>query len=183
MQDCVVIIDPQKDFISPGGKYAKRHSGIKQILDAKTNINNLVDHIAELPVVIVYSSYQKNQFEENLSLCIPGTDGHRIDINYESSDILIEKKHESAFSSNDFMEFLKQRSICKMYLAGFLAEYCVYDTAIDALKSNIGLILIENCIGTADDRQNKKITAFDKLKQEGAAMISNDQLIANIRSC
>jgi hypothetical protein len=42
---CILIIDPQKDFIHVDGIYAKRHAGITQMLQAKTKINELLQAV------------------------------------------------------------------------------------------------------------------------------------------
>ena len=69
--ECIVIIDPQKDFTSIHGNYAQRHMGICQILDAKANINKLFNQIDKNRFVIVISNYSINQFAGGLSICIP----------------------------------------------------------------------------------------------------------------
>ena len=64
--ECIVIIDPQKDFTSIHGNYAQRHVGIGQILDAKANIKKLLTQLDKNHFVIVNSDYSINKFGEGL---------------------------------------------------------------------------------------------------------------------
>lgn len=169
----VVIIDPQKDFTSRESSYARKHSGIDQITAAKERINNLVRELSGEKLVVVCSDYAENQFGEDLSLCIPGTEGHKIDIRTGSNCILMTKKRHSCFSSAAFIRYLLDYQIGKLLLCGFLAEYCVRQTAIDALQMGLEVWLLEDCIGTGDDVQYRKAQMIAELEAAGAKVIRN----------
>lgn len=170
--ECIVIIDPQKDFTSIHGNYAQRHSGISQILNAKANINNLLTQIGKNQFIIVNSNYSVNQFGEGLSICIPGTKGHEIDINTDGDFKFISKKEHSCFSTTEFTDYLHINNTRKLALCGFLAEYCVMSTAIDALKEGYTISLLDDCIGTGDDVQERKDKTLNELKKRGAMVIN-----------
>ncbi len=159
----ILIIDPQKDFTSETGAYAKRHSGILQILKAKKNIQNLID-TTSTPVIIIYSNYIENQFENNLSICIPNTEGHQIDLELKKNFYLFSKTEHDAFSSEEFKKFLIEKKISSVFIGGFLAEYCVKQTAISAINFGLKVSLIEDCIGTGDDVQFRKENLFEEMK-------------------
>jgi nicotinamidase/pyrazinamidase len=178
VKECTIIIDPQADFISVDGNYAKRHPGMIQIMDAKEKINEWL-HLRQVQnILVVVSDYSDNQFEENLSLCIPGTKGHKIDISVNESCILFTKRQHSAFSSFEFTAYLKSNNISKLLLCGFLAEYCVHATAIDALKRGYDVCLLEDCIGTGDDVQHKKTAMLEELERCGATITDSSTFCA-----
>jgi nicotinamidase-related amidase len=152
------------------GNYASRHEGITQILDAKEKINRLLLTQKREELLIITSDYQKDQFQEGLSICIPGTEGHAIDINADTSNIFISKTQHSCFSSPAFIDHLKEHRVEKLIICGFLAEYCVQETAIDALKNGYAVTLIRDCIGTGDDVQNKKEQMLLTLREKGATI-------------
>ena len=166
----ILIIDPQKDFIHKDGNYAGRHQGITQILDAKEKINRLLLTQKREEVLIITSDYKKDQFQEGLSICIPGTEGHAIDIEADKSNIFITKSQHSCFSSPDFISHLREHHVGELIICGFLAEYCVQATAIDALKNGYAVILIRDCIGTGDDVQIRKEQMLLTLKEKGAVI-------------
>ena len=167
-----IIIDPQNDFTSLEGNYAKRHSGITQIEAAKENINRLLEWRGKEHFIVIQSDYRPGQFGENLSMCIPGTFGHKIDkdLHLDEETMLIIKAEHSAFSSAHFKEYLKSKEIDTLVLCGFLAEYCVKQTALDAIVSGYKVDLPEDCIGTGDDVQHRKHQMLEELKQKGAAV-------------
>ena len=176
MNDCLLIVDPQKDFTALNGFYASQHN-ISQIIAAKKCINELLRVIEDdIHVIIVYSDYQRNQFGENTSMCIPGTDGHEIDIDRNDGYRYFTKKEHSTFTSSDFRRHLKNNDIKRIYIAGFLTEYCVRATAIDAIRNHFEVTLLCDCIGTGDDRQEQAEMACREVIYSGGH-------VADYRSC
>lgn len=167
---CIVVIDPQKDFISEVGDYASRHAGIRQMLAAKERINNLVHSSDRNHVIIVTSDYQENQFATGLSICIPGTEGHQIDIYTDKAYTFLTKTQHSCFSSGGFIKHLKSNGITRLILCGFLAEYCVMQTALDALRLGYEVVLVKDSIGTGDDVQFRKDQMLISLEEQGASI-------------
>lgn len=167
---CIVVIDPQKDFISEAGNYASRHAGITQMLAAKERINSLVYADEKSHVVVVTSDYQEDQFGIGLSICIPGTEGHKTDIETDPAYTFLSKTQHSCFSSTDFIKHLKSNDITRLILCGFLAEYCVMQTALDALRHGYEVVLIKDSIGTGDDVQYRKEQMLISLKEQGATV-------------
>ena len=165
-----IIIDPQNDFTSREGNYAKRHTGITQIEAAKENINKLLAwrHIENF--IVIKSHYSPHQFGKGLYMCIPGTFGHQIDkdLYLDEKTMLIIKAEHSAFSSRQFKEYIKREEIDTLILCGFLAEYCVKQTALDAIEAGYKVQLVEDCIGTGDDVQYRKQQMMEVLQQKGA---------------
>jgi nicotinamidase/pyrazinamidase len=168
--ECLIIIDPQKDFINQDGVYAKKHPGINQILQAKQNINQLLSTSIK-NIIVVYSNYRPSQFAENVSMCLPNTFGHQLDIELNDNSLLFAKTEHSCFSSFEFVEYLKENKIDKIIITGFLAEYCVKNTAIDALKKGFSVSLLKGCIGTGDDVQERLTEIYEQLSMLGAEII------------
>jgi nicotinamidase-related amidase len=169
-----LIIDPQKDFTHNRGNYAGRHAGISQILDARTRINRLVEASGNAMIAILYANYVPDQFGKNLSLCIPGTFGHELDIHVTDSCRLIAKTEHSCFSSPELVAFLKNNQIEALLMGGFLAEYCVRASAMDALAHRYEVTLMRDCIGTGDDVQDRKQRMLEELKSKGARVSDSD---------
>ena len=164
----LVIIDPQKDFTSLSGAYARRHKGISQIRSARQQIAKLLASIpAHIPVIVVCSDYAPDQFGENLSLCIPGTEGHLPDLEIKHNYHPFIKTEHSAFSAPAFSRFLKEQNIHHLYLCGFLAEYCVLKTALNAVEKRYHVTLLTDCIGTGDDVQWRMEETMMRLKDKG----------------
>ena len=116
----IVIIDPQNDFTNVEGCYAKKHSGITQILKAKENINTLLNFQTNDKCVIIRSDYKVDQFEKGLAICIPNTFGHEIDITYNNTLNIFSKTEHSCFTSESFKQHLRNNEIETLILCGFL---------------------------------------------------------------
>jgi nicotinamidase/pyrazinamidase len=171
-EEILLIIDPQKDFINHQADYANRHGGIKQILEAKENINQLIQSGDVKNIVVVYSNYEANQFGENISMCIEGTEGHKIDILLNENCVCIAKTKHSCFSSLSFVNYLEKHNVKRVIIAGFLAEYCVKETAFDALSKKYAVCILEDCIGTADDVQHRKLDLITNLKNANCEILN-----------
>ena len=170
-----IIIDPQNDFTSSEGDYAKRHAGITQIEAAKENINRLLELWGKEHFIIVKSDYRLHQFGEGLAMCIPGTFGHSLDesLNFDRDMTFIVKAEHSAFSSQHFREYIKNQEIDTLLLCGFLAEYCIKQTALDAIEAGYEVQLLDDCIGTGDDVQHRKQQMMQELQQKGAKVTNS----------
>lgn len=171
-EELIVIIDPQKDFTDIDGNYSKKHS-IHQIKEVKTKLNELTKLFAKDKFVIIFSNYQENQFGEGISMCLEGTKGHEIDIDFDDSFKLISKTKHSSFSSEEFKIYLKNNQIRKLILCGFLAEYCIKQTAIDALENGYEVALLQEYIATGDDVQFRKQEMLSDLEKKGATIITD----------
>ena len=172
----IIIIDPQNDFTFREGVYAKRHAGIVQITTAKQKINTLLALYEREHFVILRSDYSENQFGEGVSMCIPGTFGNQIDsdLTLDNHYTVFTKTAHSALTATRFQDHLKRGGITTLFLCGFLAEYCVRQTALDALQHGYHVYLVEDCIGTGDDVQERKQAMLKELETRGA-MITNSE--------
>lgn len=175
----LILIDPQNDFTHVEGDYARRHAGITQITEAKLKSQRLVNSFGRNKTVIVRSDYEPGQFGQGLSICIPQTFGHEIDVDLrmEGTVAVVTKTEHSCFSSEAFTSLLQTNKIDTLILCGFLAEYCVKQTAMDALNAGYRVYLVEDCIATGDDVQHRKLQAFAALKDNGAIVIQSEELI------
>ncbi|UPZ17016.1 cysteine hydrolase family protein [Flavobacterium humidisoli] len=171
-EELLVIIDPQKDFTDIDGNYAKRHS-ISHIQRVKNLLNDLIKKLDKSKFVIIFSNYQKDQFGIGTSMCIEETKGHEIDLDFDGSSILISKTEHSSFSSQEFKNFLKENQIRRLILCGFLAEYCIKQTALDALKASYEIVLLKELIQTGDDVQHRIEEVLVNLENQGAIIKDN----------
>src|SRR5205814_6841043 len=114
-------------------------------------------------------NYEPNQVGVGVTIGMPGTFGHQIDtdiVHSESLPILTKTEH-SCFSSEEFITTVGAGQIDTIFILGFLSEYCVKQTAIDALSLGYNVVLVKDCIGTGDDVQQKRIQTFEELKSKG----------------
>lgn len=176
----LVIIDPQNDFTSDLGFYAKRHP-ITAIKNTISKINKLTEKLDPSDILIIQSNYKPSQFEPGIDMCIPNTYGCQInqDLKINPSIKHIIKTDHSVFSSTEFKTDIKEKAIHTLTLTGFLAEYCVKQTAIDAIQNQLNIELVEDCISTGDDVQKRKKDTLEELKAKGATIMNSNDIIEN----
>lgn len=172
MKYLLVIIDPQNDFTHSKGNYASRHR-IRQISEAKSKINLLVGS-GRFQTIVVRADYHADQFDIGVSMAIPGTFGHEIDaeIILPMNTLVITKCDHSCFTSPDFLSFLAKQETDHLLLCGFLAEYCIKQTALDALAAGLQVTLVKDGIGTGDDVQNRREAVFIELEKKGCILLN-----------
>jgi nicotinamidase/pyrazinamidase len=180
----LIIIDPQNDFTHPKGYYAKKHREVSEITRAKEKIINLFDHWNRDNTVVVYSNYRVGQFKPGVKLAIPGTFGHKVDTDFYFDHHMthIAKTEHSAFSSDVFKEYVQLSNKTTLVICGFLAEYCVKQTALDALLNKYKIYLVEDCIATGDDVAERKQQMITELKTKGAEIVDSDFFLTSAGS-
>lgn len=167
-QSALIIIDAQRDFLDEEGPYARRHKGIASMRHTAMHIGMLLKQ-PPLPVVAVISHYRPDQFAEGLSLCIRHTSGVEPVLELPKNLPTFIKHEHSAFSSAPFLQYLADQQIKRIYLAGFLIEYCVRATALDALAAGFDVVIVEDLVDTADDVQQRKEATITELQEAGIA--------------
>ncbi|WP_300601594.1 isochorismatase family cysteine hydrolase [Niabella sp.] len=164
----IIIIDAQKDFTEPGFAYEKKHPALKNIGSVVRQLDILLEQTPPGQIILVYSSYAPNQFETGFSTCIPGTEGHQSSLKAIEQLLQFEKTGHSCFSSKDFCDHLQREQVTHLILCGFLTEYCVKATALDALLKGFGVSLCPDLLGSADEKQLAKEQALAEMVQKGA---------------
>jgi nicotinamidase/pyrazinamidase len=172
----LVIIDPQNDFTHVRGFYGQRH-GLQHISEAKGKINDMLPSVNKADVMVICSDYGPNQFGEGLQLCIPDTFGHQIDPDLDLDDTMtwMTKTEHSCFSSEVFRNYLKAFDVTTLFICGFLAEYCIKQSAIDALEAGFQVYLVEDAIATGDDVQERKMQMLKDLVWKGAKITQTNE--------
>ncbi|EHQ08029.1 cysteine hydrolase family protein [Leptonema illini] len=179
-KSALVVIDAQRDFLDEEGPYARRHKGIASMRHTAMRIAMLLKQ-PPVPVVAVIAHYRPDQFAEGLSLCIRDTSGVEPALELPKDLPTFVKHEHSAFSSAPFLQYLADQQIKRLFLAGFLIEYCVRATALDALAAGFAVVIVEDLVDTADDVQQRKEKTITELRGAGiASCISIDVPVASL---
>ncbi|MCF3107202.1 cysteine hydrolase [Niabella sp. CC-SYL272] len=170
LKDRIIIIDAQKDFTEPGFAYGQHHPLLKNIWTVVQKLNILLEQTQPGRVILVDSSYLPNQFGPGFSACVRGTEGHQSSLGNIEVFRRFEKTNHSCFSSKDFSAHLQATQIDRLMLCGFLTEYCVKATALDALSRGFRVTVCPDLLGSADDKQLIKEQALAEMEQRGATI-------------
>lgn len=177
----IVLIEPQNDFLSPGGTMYKYIADQLKERNVIENLVNLLDG-ARGKVKIFYCPFQAFQpgFPE-LKPDGPGTEGLRgIEMEMEADwgtgawlegtpgpeiieplkpkkgDIIIRGKLTlDAFHSTAINYLLRANEIEYIVLTGFHTNWCVESTARSAYDNGFRVIVIGDCTATDTEREQK----------------------------
>lgn len=72
---------------------------------------------------------------------------YKVEASREVGDLLIPKNTSSAFTDRHMHEALQARGVKNLFVSGFNACACVYETVREAIPKNYKVVLLEDCIG------------------------------------
>ena len=167
----------QRDFLEDDGFYSKRPHDICTLVEAKHKIEKIIKKLyKKIPIVYVVAEYEYEQFGKGLAICIKGTKGQEIVLDKKFATQIFTKHQYSAFSSNDYTQFLIEKKIKAILLSGVLTEYCIRATALDGINNGFKLYLIEDCIANGRDVVDKHKATIKELLSKGAILINSNDI-------
>lgn len=100
----------------------------------------------------------------------PGADLHKdIDFGAIPKDFYIFKKGTkkdyhpySGFGDTELQDFLERRGIYQVFITGLALDYCVKDTALDAVEAGFDTYVIEDACASIDPDINPTLREFNK---------------------
>lgn len=149
-----VLVDIQEKFITV-------IDNIDEVIK-NANIMSKAGEILKIPLIVT------EQYSKGL--------GHTTDkITLPSTYFLIEKMHFSCFGSPEFRKKIEDLNISSVVLFGIEAHVCILKTALDALKNNIDVHVIQDAVSSR--KYENKMIAIERMRQSGAFIVSAEMLI------
>jgi nicotinamidase/pyrazinamidase len=91
-------------------------------------------------------------------------------------DVVIDKGQDpstegySGFEATDLLELLRERGIDRLTVAGLATDYCVKNTALDALRNGLEVRVDAEGVRGVDVNDGDSERALDELRQAGATV-------------
>ncbi len=111
--------------------------------------------------------------------CVQNTHGAEFHKDLELSNAIIiskgfnkDKEAYSGFEGTDLKAILDSMNIKRLFITGVATDYCVKNTALDALKHNFETYLIKDCIKGID----KEEEAIKEMQKYGVKIINSSDL-------
>ena len=177
---CLTIIDMQEDFVSLSGYYANKPHEMAPINDFTKKIKDFLPILYEkYPIAFIISEFTDKQFGDNKTICVKGSKGCNLILDSKFATKIITKNDLSAFSNEDYANFLNSNEIKTIIVMGVLTEYCIKETVLDALNDGFEVVVIEDCIATGGDEEENRINTIKELKERGAIFKTLKNLLAD----
>jgi nicotinamidase-related amidase len=178
MPEALIIVDFQNDF-TPGGALAVRDGD---------RIAERVNELAADPrfdLVVATRDWHPadhGSFAERGGPwpvhCVQGTDGAELhpSLARERVDVVIDKGTDpgtegySGFEGTTLGELLRERGIDSVTILGLATDYCVKNTALDALRQGLAVTVDSEGVRGVDVADGDSERALDELRSAGATV-------------
>lgn len=176
----LLIVDVQNDFC-PGGALAVSEGD--QVVPV---LNRLMGHF---PLVVASKDWHPADtvhFQKWSAHCIRNTPGAEFHpgLNKERIDEVFLKGTEnkddgySAFEATNkrLEDFLKEKGVGELYVAGLATDYCVKASALDAVKSGFRTFVIEDAVRGVDVKPGDSARAIAEMKKSDIQFVTSAQI-------
>jgi nicotinamidase-related amidase len=179
MARALVIVDFQNDFTPPAGALAVPDG------DAIAERLNELARSGEFDLVVATRDWHPpdhGSFAERGGPwpvhCVRDTPGAQLHPALDASlvDETIDKGQDpgtegySGFEGTRLEELLRERGIDEVTVVGLATDYCVKNTALDALRAGFEVTVDTNAVRGVDVRPGDSERALDELRVAGAAL-------------
>ena len=179
MSRALIVVDYQNDFASPGG--ALSVSGGDAIAG---RINELM-RSGDYDLVVATRDWHPpdhGSFTEQGGIwpvhCVQGTEGAELhpDLDAAAVDVIVDKGQDrdtegySGFDGTELGELLRERGIDQVTVVGLATDYCVKQTALEALKEGFAVTVEESAVRGVDVEPGDSERALAELRAAGAVM-------------
>jgi len=187
----LVVVDVQRDFC-PGGALAV--AGGDSIIPA---LNKAISAFREsgLPVVFTRDWHPRNHcsFKEQGGVwpkhCVARTPGASFHprLKVPRGSIVVSKgtrpnlEAYSGFQGTDLERRLKRLGVGELFIGGLATDYCVKETALDALTAGFDVGVMKDCVKGVDLRKGDSAAAFRLLAGRGAKLTNSAAAIKKSR--
>ncbi|MBI3841295.1 MAG: bifunctional nicotinamidase/pyrazinamidase [Thaumarchaeota archaeon] len=184
MRVALVVVDVQNDFCLGGALAVKDGdrvvSKLNRIIEAFTK--------AGLPVFFTRDWHPPNHISFKSrggiwpSHCVQNTTGAQFhpDLLVPRGAAIVNKGDKpdleaySGFQGTDLGDRLRQLNVGEIFLGGLTTDYCVRESAVDALAMGMKVNVLKDCIRGVNLRPNDSERALDEVAAKGARLLYSE---------
>lgn len=141
MNSALLVIDVQNEYFTGKLPVTYPHGNLVKILQAMD-----AAHAAGLPVIVVQHANRAS----DAATFRPGTPGFDLhpDVQKRPRDLLVEKTLPGSFTGTNLGEWLKERKISTVTIAGYMTQMCCDTTARQAFHRGYAVQFLADATGT-----------------------------------
>ena len=183
----LLVVDVQTDFCK-GGSLAI--DGADEVIP---RLNEVIDtfRMAMLPIFFTRDWHPSNHISFSTRggawppHCIKGSQGATFHskLVVPPSAVVIDKGTEpdyeaySGFQGTDLEKRLEEKRIDEVFIGGLATDYCVKQTALDALKYGLRVIVLVDCIKGVDLRVGDSKRVLQEIAAKGVKLINSREAL------
>lgn len=180
MSEALIIVDFQRDFTPPDGALAVPHGD-----EIAPRLNALARDPRYAAVIATrdWHPADHHSFADQGGPwpphCVQDTDGAQLHpaLQVDRIDAVIDKGQGvdtdgySAFESDEFTHLLREHGVTAVTVVGLATDYCVLNTARDALKEGLSVTVDTSATRAVDVQPGDGERALDELRSLGALVV------------
>jgi nicotinamidase/pyrazinamidase len=179
MAHALVIVDYQNDFTPPDGALA-----VPEGDEIAGRINDLA-RSGEYDVVLATRDWHPpdhGSFTEQGGIwpvhCVQDTEGAQLhpELDTDAIDVVVDKGQDpgtdgySGFDGTRLAELLRERGVDRVTLVGLATDYCVKNTALEALQEGFTVIVDSTAVRGVDREPGDSERALAEMRAAGASV-------------
>lgn len=180
MNNCLIIVDVQKDFC-PGGALASKEGD--EIIPVINTISSRFKHVLASKD---WHPAKSVHFEKWPVHCVRGSRGSEFHKNLEVANINEVALKGTGNSDDGYSAFeatnldlgywLQKNNISKIYVCGIATEYCVKASAMDAKKAGFETYVVSDAIAPVEAHTGDAEKALHEMKSAGIKFITSQEI-------
>lgn len=190
MREALLVVDVQRDFC-PGGALAVDRGD-----EVVPGLNDVIGAFARLGLPVFFT--RDWHPPDHVSFrsrggrwpphCIAGSEGAQFHprLTVPRGAVIVskgtspEKEAYSGFQGTDLEARLKKEGADEVLLGGLTTDYCVKESALDALKAGFHVTLLEDCVRAVDARPGDGERALAEMKGAGAKSTTAAEVVRRL---
>ncbi len=178
MKRALLVIDVQRDFSEPDGKLPVCRAQADQIIGV---INTLTERFSSQNLDVIYIVHEwSNRLIQFLvrNAAAKGTPGAERDRRLMvAGNLKFTKFSASAFTNEEFSEYLRSKGIRHLYVTGLAAEHCVNATIEGAIRDGYAVTAVSD--GIAAKRCKNLERSLAGYARKGAAVLPSSEVLSS----
>lgn len=180
MNTALLIVDVQNDFC-PGGAL-----GVKDGDKIVPVINKLIERFDLVISSQDWHPEESVHFKKWPVHCVAGTKGAEFHPDLNSGRINLKLKKGtgnnddgySAFEATNisFAEYIEENEITTLYICGLTTEYCVKESALDAVKNGIHTFVVTDAIAAVNAHPCDEKEALNQMYADGCVLVESEEI-------
>lgn len=181
MKKALLIVDVQNDFC-PGGSL-----GVKDGNKVVPIINDLMDKFDTVISSQDWHPEKTVHFKKWPVHCVAGTKGAEFhpELKTDNIDLKLKKGTDnkddgySAFDATNtsLRDYLKENNITTLYICGLTTDYCVKESALDAINLGVHTYVVTNAIAAVNAQPGDDKKALDEMYTKGCNLVESDEVL------
>ena len=184
----LIVVDVQRDFCPGGALPVRDGDKIVRPLNRVTEAFEKED----LPIVLTRDWHPRNHisFKSHGGKwpphCVKNTAGAEFhpELYIPRGAVVISKATEprkeaySGFQGTNLASILRAKDVKEVLIGGLATDYCVLNTALDAVENGYRATVISDCVKGVNVKRTDSATAYRRMSSRGVKTITSSRLLS-----